>query len=58
MKVLEQTEATAPLAEYTAGIDQEPVIITSNGKLQWETDCGSAADRERGLRDGIVEHQS
>jgi antitoxin (DNA-binding transcriptional repressor) of toxin-antitoxin stability system len=32
MKVLEQTEATAPLAEYAAGIDQEPVIITSNGK--------------------------
>lgn len=32
MKVLEQTEATASLAEYTAGIDQEPVIITSNGK--------------------------
>jgi antitoxin (DNA-binding transcriptional repressor) of toxin-antitoxin stability system len=32
MKVLEQTEATAPLAEYTAGINQEPVIITSNGK--------------------------
>lgn len=32
MKILEQEDATAPLAEYTADIDQGPVIITSNGK--------------------------
>jgi antitoxin (DNA-binding transcriptional repressor) of toxin-antitoxin stability system len=32
MKVLEKVDATAPLAEYTADLDKEPVIITSNGK--------------------------
>lgn len=32
MKVLEQAEATAPLAEYAAGIGQEPVIVTRHGK--------------------------
>ncbi len=32
MKVLEQAEATASLAEYTADIAQEPVIITRHGK--------------------------
>lgn len=29
MKVLEKVNATASLAEYTADLDQEPVIITS-----------------------------
>ena len=32
MKVLEKVDATAPLAEYTADLDKEPVIITSSGK--------------------------
>jgi prevent-host-death family protein len=32
MKVLEKVDATASLAEYTANLDQEPVIITSSGK--------------------------
>ena len=32
MKVLEKADATAPLAEYTADLDKEPVIITSSGK--------------------------
>ena len=32
MKVLEQADATAPLAAYTADLDKEPVIITSSGK--------------------------
>ncbi len=32
MKVLEQTEATRSLAEYTADIAREPVIITRHGK--------------------------
>ncbi len=32
MKIIEQAEATAPLAAYTADVAQEPVIITVNGK--------------------------
>jgi len=32
MRVLEKTDATAPLAEYTADLDKEPVVITSSGK--------------------------
>ena len=32
MKVLEKADATAPLAEYTADLDKEPVIITNSGK--------------------------
>ncbi len=32
MKIVEQTEAKAPLADYAAGIGQEPVIVTVNGK--------------------------
>ena len=32
MKVLERVDATASLAEYTADLDQEPVIIMSRGK--------------------------
>ena len=32
MKVLEKVDATVPLAEYTADLDKEPVIITSSGK--------------------------
>ena len=32
MKVLEKVDATASLAEYTADLDQEPVIIMSRGK--------------------------
>ena len=32
MKVLEKVDATASLAEYTADLDQEPVIITNRGK--------------------------
>ena len=32
MKVLEKADATAPLAEYTADLDKEPVVITSSGK--------------------------
>jgi prevent-host-death family protein len=32
MKVVEQTEAKAPLADYAADVAQEPVIVTVNGK--------------------------
>lgn len=32
MKIIEQTEAVAPLAAYAADIAQEPVIVTVNGK--------------------------
>ncbi|MBI3800295.1 MAG: type II toxin-antitoxin system prevent-host-death family antitoxin [Deltaproteobacteria bacterium] len=32
MRVIEKTEATAPLAEYTRGVKKEPVIITRKGK--------------------------
>lgn len=32
MKVLDKSDATAPLADYTADIDKEPVVITSNGR--------------------------
>jgi PHD/YefM family antitoxin component YafN of YafNO toxin-antitoxin module len=32
MKIIEQAEATAPLAAYTADVAQEPVITTVNGK--------------------------
>lgn len=32
MKIIEQAEAKAPLADYTADVAQEPVIITVNGK--------------------------
>jgi antitoxin (DNA-binding transcriptional repressor) of toxin-antitoxin stability system len=32
MKIIEQAEATAPLAAYIADVAQEPVIITVNGK--------------------------
>ena len=32
MRVTEKTEATAPLAEYTAGVKKEPVIVTRKGK--------------------------
>jgi prevent-host-death family protein len=32
MKVIEQAEAKAALADYTVDIAQEPVIVTVNGK--------------------------
>lgn len=32
MRVIEKTKATAPLAEYTAGVEKEPVIVTRKGK--------------------------
>jgi prevent-host-death family protein len=32
MRIIEQAEAKAPLAEYTAEVDKEPVIVTSKGK--------------------------
>jgi prevent-host-death family protein len=32
MRVIEKTEATAPLAEYTAGVKKEPIIVTRKGK--------------------------
>jgi prevent-host-death family protein len=32
MKIIEQTEAKAPLADYAAGVAQEPVIVTVNGR--------------------------
>lgn len=32
MRIVEKTEATAPLAEYTTGVRKEPVIVTRNGK--------------------------
>ena len=32
MRVIEKTEATAPLAEYMAGVKKEPVIVTRKGK--------------------------
>jgi prevent-host-death family protein len=32
MRIVEKTEATASLAEYTTGVKKEPVIITRKGK--------------------------
>ena len=32
MRVIEKTEATAPLAEYMAEVEKEPLIVTSKGK--------------------------
>ena len=32
MTVPQKADATAPLAEYTADLDKEPVVITSSGK--------------------------
>ena len=32
MKAVEQTEAKAPLADYAAGVAQEPVLVTVNRK--------------------------
>ncbi len=32
MKILEITEANASLAEYTSGLTEEPIVITSNGQ--------------------------
>ena len=32
MKIVEIAEANATLAEYTSGLSEEPVIITSNGQ--------------------------
>ncbi|MBI3797106.1 MAG: type II toxin-antitoxin system prevent-host-death family antitoxin [Deltaproteobacteria bacterium] len=32
MRVIEKTEATASLAEYTTGVKEDPVIVTSKGK--------------------------
>jgi len=32
MRIIEQVDAKAPLAEYTAEVDKEPVIVTSKGK--------------------------
>ena len=32
MKIVEQAEAKASLAEYTAEVDKEPVIVTSKGR--------------------------
>ncbi len=32
MKTLEMTKATLPLAEYAENVNQEPVILTKNGK--------------------------
>jgi len=31
MKILEKSDATGSLAEYTANIEKEPVIVTSDG---------------------------
>ena len=31
MKILEKSDATGSLAEYTADIEKEPVIVTSDG---------------------------
>lgn len=32
MRIIEQVDAKAPLAEYTAEVDKEPVIVTCKGK--------------------------
>ena len=32
MKVIEKVDATAPLAEFAAEVEKEPVIVTSKGK--------------------------
>jgi prevent-host-death family protein len=32
MRIIEKTEATAPLGEYTVGVKKEPVIVTRKGK--------------------------
>jgi antitoxin (DNA-binding transcriptional repressor) of toxin-antitoxin stability system len=32
MKIVEIAEANATLAEYTSGLSEEPLIITSNGQ--------------------------
>jgi prevent-host-death family protein len=32
MKLLELAAATAPLAEYVEGVDQEPIILTVDGR--------------------------
>jgi prevent-host-death family protein len=32
MKVIEQTDATASLAEYAAGIQDGPVVVTNHGQ--------------------------
>ncbi|MCI0438885.1 MAG: type II toxin-antitoxin system Phd/YefM family antitoxin [Chloroflexi bacterium] len=32
MKILEVSDATAPLSEYIRGIEDEPVIVTVKGK--------------------------
>jgi prevent-host-death family protein len=32
MKIVEQTEAKAPLADHAASVAQEPVVVTVNGK--------------------------
>ena len=32
MKVIEKADAKAPLVEYIAEVDKEPVIVTSKGK--------------------------
>jgi antitoxin (DNA-binding transcriptional repressor) of toxin-antitoxin stability system len=31
MKIVEKSDATSSLAEYTADIEKEPVIVTSDG---------------------------
>ena len=32
MKAIEQVDATAPLAEYTAGLGSGPVVVTNHGQ--------------------------
>ena len=32
MKTLEMTEAVAPLAEYARDVEEEPIILTDDGK--------------------------
>jgi len=32
MRVIERTEATAPLVKYTTEVKKEPVIVTRKGK--------------------------
>lgn len=50
MKILEKSDATGSLAEYTVDIEKEPVIVTSDG----DTDCSPGADWQPG--DDVFEH--
>ncbi len=55
MKVAEKATATAPLAEYTAEVKKEPVVVTSKGKPIAALLPIENADL---VRDGIFEHQT